>query len=65
MTNILQPVSITSISPDDLVTMGFDTRLITQPELDRLAAKMANAYLDQSFWQDLDFFAHELKLPRI
>jgi hypothetical protein len=65
MTNQHEPIPITHISLDDLEGLGFDISRINQSELRQLAQNMEDAYLDQSFWQDLDFFADKLKLPRI
>ncbi len=61
----LQPVHITSLSPEDVAEMGFDTRLITQDELDHLASKMSDNYVEHYFWHDLDCIADMMDLPRI
>ncbi len=64
MTN-LQPIHITSLSPEDLVEMGFDTRLITEAEFDRLARRMSDNYVEHYFWHDLECIADMMNLPRI
>jgi len=64
MTN-LKPVRITSLSPEDLSMMGFETRLITQEELEHLASKMSDNYVEHYFWHDLECIADMMNLPRI
>lgn len=64
MTN-LQPVRITSVSPEDLSELGFDTRLITQDQFDRLASKMSDNYVEHYFWHDLECIADLMNLSRI
>ncbi len=64
MTN-LQPIHITSLSPEDLVEMGFDTRLITEAEFDRLVRRMSDNYVEHYFWHDLECIADMMNLPRI
>lgn len=63
MTN-LHPVHITSISPDDLSEMGFDARVITQDQLDHLASKMSDNYVEHYFWHDMECIADMMNLPR-
>jgi hypothetical protein len=58
-------VPIASLSMDDLAEAGFETRLITLGELRSLASDMADTYIEDRFWSDLEFFADEMDLPRI
>lgn len=55
---------ITSISPEDLSGMGFNTSLITQNQLDHLASKMSDNYVEHYFWHDLECTADMMNLPR-
>ena len=64
MTN-LQPVRITALSPEDMSEMGFHTQLITQDELERLASKMSDNYVEHYFRHDLECIADMMNLPRI
>lgn len=57
--------SIATLSLDHLAEVGFETRLITPAELRSLAADLADHYLAEYFWSDLEYFAGEKDLPRI
>lgn len=61
----LQPVCITSLSSEDLAEGGFDTSRITQEQLDDLAKKMTDNYVDLIFWNDMVSIADMMDLPRI
>lgn len=61
----LYPVSITSLSDDDLADMGFDIHMITLAQLEHLARKMADSYIENHFWIDLEIIADMMNLPRI
>lgn len=56
---------ITSVGRADLEGMGYDISNVTDEQMERLASKMANAYLDQSYWIDLEIIADDvLKLQK-
>lgn len=60
----LQPVSITSLSAPDLEEMGFDTSKITQDELEDLATRMSDVYVEHYYWDALSDLAAIMELPR-
>lgn len=60
----LQPVSITSLSAPDLEEMGFDTRKITQDQLEDLATRMSDVYVEHYYWDALSDIADFMELPR-
>ena len=51
---------ITSISRDDLESLGYKTDNITDGEMERLAKKMADDYLEQMYWLSMDILAESL-----
>lgn len=56
--------SITSVCRADLEEAGFDTKRVGDGTMSELASKMANAYCDMGFWEDLDILAEYLKIPK-
>jgi len=57
--------TIATLSLDDLSEAGFETRFITPAELQSLAADLADHYIAEHFWSDLEHFAETKDLPRI
>lgn len=55
---------ITSVAREDLEEIGFDTSGIDDDDMERLAGKMADAYLDNGFWIDLPIIAEYLEIPK-
>lgn len=51
---------ITSVSREDLSSLGYDVTNISDEDMERLASKMADDYLDQLFWCSLDIIAQLL-----
>ena len=52
--------NITSVSRQDLEYRGFDTTNITDAQMERLAQKMCDEYLEQMFWISLDIIAEDI-----
>lgn len=52
--------NITSVSRQDLEYRGFDTTNITDAQMERLAQKMCDDYLEQMFWISLDIIAEDI-----
>lgn len=50
---------ITSVTREDLEMRGFDTTNITDEQMERLAQKMCDDYLEQMFWISLDIIAED------
>ena len=55
---------ITSVCRADLEEAGFDTTKVNDGTMSELASKMADAYCDMGFWEDLDILAEHLKIPK-
>lgn len=55
---------ITSVAREDLEHMGYDAEGLDDGTMLDLASKMADAYLDNGFWDDLDIIAHHLGIPK-
>ena len=51
---------ITSVTREDLESRGFDTTNITDAQMERLAQKMCDDYLEQMFWISLDIIAEDI-----
>ena len=52
--------NITSVSREDLEYRGFDTTNITDEQMEELARKMCDDYLEQMFWISLDIIAEDI-----
>ena len=52
--------NITSVSREDLEYRGFDTTNITDAQMERLAQKLCDDYLEQMFWISLDIIAEDI-----
>lgn len=55
---------ITSVSRADLQAKGYDTSKITDAQMERLASKMADDYVEQMFWISMDIIAEHLGFPK-
>ena len=51
---------ITSVTREDLEMRGFDTTNITDEQMEELARKMCDDYLEQMFWISLDIIAEDI-----
>ena len=51
---------ITSVTREDLESRGFDTTNITDVQMEELARKMCDDYLEQMFWISLDIIAEDI-----
>ena len=56
--------SITSVCRADLESAGFDTTNVDDDAMTELASKMANAYCDMGFWEDLSILAEDLGVKK-
>ena len=59
-----QLFNITSVHRNDLESIGFDTSKIDDSIMERLASKMSDAYLESSFWIDLEIIAEYLGIHK-
>ena len=56
---------ITSVTRQDLEDRGFDTTNITDAQMEELARRMCNDYLEQMFWLSMDIIAEDImKFPK-
>lgn len=55
---------ITSVCRADLESAGFNTKNVDDGTMSELASKMADAYCDMGFWEDLDVLAEHLKIKK-
>lgn len=55
---------ITSVSRADLEGIGFDTSKVSDAQMERLAEKMADDYVNQMFWISLEMLAEYLGFPQ-
>lgn len=56
---------ITSVCRADLKSAGFNTTNVDDDVMAELASKMANAYCDMGFWEDLKILAEYLGIKKI
>ena len=55
---------ITSVCRADLESIGYDTGAVDDSTMKELAAKMADDYCEQLFWDSLEIIADWLKIPK-
>ena len=56
---------ITSVTREDLEDRGFDTTNITDVQMEELARRMCNDYLEQMFWLSMEIIAEDImKFPK-
>jgi hypothetical protein len=51
---------ITYVTREDLEDRGFDTTNITDAQMEELARRMCNDYLEQMFWLSMDIIAEDI-----
>ena len=51
---------ITSVTRQDLEDRGFDTTNITDAQMEELARRMCNDYLEQMFWLSMEIIAEDI-----
>ena len=51
---------ITSVTREDLEDRGFDTTDITDAQMEELARRMCDDYLEQMFWLSMDIIAEDI-----
>lgn len=56
--------SITRVGRADLEGIGYDTSHVDDLTMEDLARKMANAYVENVFWIDLEILADYLEIPK-
>ena len=62
--NYYKDFPITSVCRADLEQAGFDITKIDDSTMSELASKMANAYCDMGFWEDLEILAENLGIKK-
>lgn len=55
---------ITSVHPGDLESCGYDASNLDDANMERLADKLADTYVQNSFWVDLEMIAGNLGIPK-
>ena len=51
---------ITSVTRQDLEDRGFDTTDITDAQMEELARRMCDDYLEQMFWLSMEIIAEDI-----
>lgn len=56
MANKKETFKITSLSRDDIATLGYkNVESISDEIMEKIAEKMANSYIENQFWVDLEY----------
>jgi hypothetical protein len=55
---------ITSVHRGDLEALGFDASTVEDATMLELAGKMADAYVENGFWIDLEIIAEAIGVPK-
>lgn len=56
---------ITRMHRADFEGMGYDASKLTDADMERIAEKMGESYVENQFWIDLEFWAEEYGLDKI
>lgn len=56
---------VASVERDDLRTKDFDVTDVTDEDMERIANKMYDSYLDCGFWEDLVEAAYDLDVKSL
>lgn len=56
--------NITSLHKDDLESIGYDTSNLDESDMNTLADKMADDYLEQLYWDSLSVLAGLMGIPK-
>ena len=65
MPTITGDFPITSVCREDLESKGYNTKKISNSDMERLASKMEDDYCDQLFWESMNVIAGEaLNFPK-
>jgi hypothetical protein len=64
--NLYKEFKITSVTREDLADIGFDVTNITDEQMEQLAKRMCDDYLEQMFWLSMEIIAEDImKFPKI
>lgn len=64
--NLYKEFKITSVTREDLADIGFDVTNITDAQMEQLARRMCDDYLEQMFWLSMEIIAEDImKFPKI
>jgi hypothetical protein len=65
MPTITGDFPITSVCREDLESKGYNTKKVSNSDMESLANRMADDYCDQLFWESMDIIAGEaLNFPK-
>lgn len=56
---------ITSVSREDFEIRGYDASKLTDEDMERIASKMADVYIENFFWDSIDYHAVDRNLPKL
>ena len=51
---------IAQLHRDDLEAQGYDVSSVTDEQMEQIAKKLGDAYVENSFWVDLEIIADDL-----
>lgn len=54
---------VTSVHREDLFSQGFLNQNVSDEEMEAIARKMADSYIENQFWLDVSFYAREFGVP--
>lgn len=55
---------ISILSRDDLETLGYNSSVVSDKDMERIASKLADNYHEEFFWLSLEVFAKMFKIPK-
>lgn len=56
--------TIARLHRDDLEAQGYDVTCVTDEEMEKIAKKLGDAYVENSFWVDLEIIADDLGIKQ-
>ena len=56
---------IAGLSREDFQCKGFDTSKLDNSDMDYIARKMGETFIENQYWLDIEYFAEAFNLPKI
>ncbi len=63
--NDIESFDITGVCRDDIDGIGYDGANMTDAQMDRLATKMEDSYIDNGFWVDMKCHLEDMGIPKL
>lgn len=63
--NDIEFFEVTGLSRDDVDEIGYDGANMTDAQMERLASKLGDSYVENGFWEDLECHLEYMEIQKI